>query len=77
VVPVIGILASTILIAMIEIPYLLKNNLKRELWIFLVLLLLGTIGCILKSLHLYLPNPFDLMIIIFRPFSKLLFGLLE
>ncbi|WP_152393272.1 hypothetical protein [Paenibacillus guangzhouensis] len=76
-VPVLGILASTILIAMIEIPHLLKNNLTRELWIFMVLLLLGTIGWILKSLHLYLPNPFDLMIIMFRPFSELLFGLLE
>ena len=76
-VPVLGILASTILIAMIEIPYLLKNNLKRELWIFIVLLLIGTTGWILKSLHLYLPNPFDLMIVMFRPLSVLLFGLLE
>lgn len=76
-VPIIGILASALLIAMIEIPNLLKKNLKREFWLFSILLLIGTVGSILKSLNVNLPNPFDFLTAVYKPFSDFLFGFLE
>lgn len=71
---VIGILAISVLIVMIDLPVLLKNKAKREMGLYAGLLLLGTGLSIAKALHLYIPNPQDYIADILRPFSELLFG---
>ncbi|WP_419873674.1 hypothetical protein [Candidatus Pristimantibacillus sp. PTI5] len=72
-----GIVATASFIALIEVPPLLKAKLKRELWLFSVLLVLGTGLSIAKSLQFPIPNPLDLLFIIFKPFSDLLFSFLK
>ncbi len=68
----IGILVTVALIIAIDVPTLLRGKLKKELWIFSVLLLFGTTIGIAKALHLGLPNPLDWIIYIYNPVSQLL-----
>ena len=74
---VLGILAVSLVIAIIEVPSLLKKKLRRELWVFSILLLIGTGLSIAKSLKVEILNPFDLMAAFYKPFSDMLFQLLE
>lgn len=74
---VIIILAIAVGIVMIEVPYLRKQQLKKELWVFLILLLLGTGLSIAKSLNIDIPNPSDWIAIVLKPLSDVLFSLLE
>jgi NhaP-type Na+/H+ or K+/H+ antiporter len=60
-----GILVIAVFIAAIEVPSLLGK--KRELWVFSILLLLGTGLSIAKTLHAYIPNPLDWMAAVYQP----------
>lgn len=62
---------STVL-CVVEIPKMLKNKQYRELAAFSVLLLLGTVLGVLKSLDVKLPNPTDWLIWAFSPFKELM-----
>ncbi|TFE22784.1 hypothetical protein [Cohnella luojiensis] len=62
-----GVLAITAIIAAIEVPALRKD--KKGLWIFSILLLIGTGISIAKGLNTVLPNPLDLIAAVFQPFS--------
>ena len=73
----IGILLVAVIIAMVEVPPLRKKGLKKELWIFSILLLVGTGLSIAESLQVAIPNPLDGITMIYKPFSDFLFGLLE
>lgn len=72
-----GIVVTASFIAMVEVPPLLKAKLKRELWLFSILLLIGTSLSIAKFLQLPIPNPLDLLYMIFKPFSEWLFSFLK
>lgn len=72
-----GIIVTASFIVMIEVPPLLRAKLKRELWLFSILLLFGTVLSIAKSLKLAIPNPLDMIWIIFQPFSDWLYSFLK
>lgn len=74
---VFGILALAIVIAFIEVPYLLKRGLKKELWTFSILLLFGTGLSIAEGLQVEIPNPMDALAFIYKPLIDLLFGLFK
>ncbi|AJY75118.1 hypothetical protein [Paenibacillus beijingensis] len=66
-----------VMIAIAEVPLLVKNGLKKELWVFLITLLLGTGLSIAEGLRLQIPNPLDAAAFVLKPFSKLLSGILK
>lgn len=68
----VGILAAAALFAWLEIPLLLKAKMKKELWVFSILLLIGTGICIAISLDWAIPNPLDIIYVVFKPMSQLL-----
>lgn len=72
-----GILAAAVVIAMLEAPALFKRRLFKELWIYLILLGIGTSVCIMLSLNMKLPNPIDLLTAIYKPFYVMLDKLLS
>lgn len=74
---IIGILLTIAVILIMEVPPLLKAKMKKELWVFLISLLFGTVLSIAKSLQMDIPNPADWLAVIFKPFSDFLFGLLK
>lgn len=74
---VVGIMATASLFAFFEIPPLLKAKQMKEIWLFFILLLLGTGVCIAVSFDLAVPNPLDLIYWVFNPMSQLLDNLLK
>mgnify|MGYP001100926555 CR=1 FL=1 len=71
----VGIIVIVIIIMMIEVPPLLKKRLKKELWVFGILLLLGAGLNIAEGLHIDIPNPLDAIAIIYRLISYNIFDL--
>lgn len=71
---VFGIVALAIAIALIEVPNLLKRGLRKELWIFAILLLLGTGFSIAEGAQVKIPNPMDALAFIYKPLTQWLFG---
>ncbi|UUZ86247.1 hypothetical protein LJK88_24260 [Paenibacillus sp. P26] len=74
---VIGIVSASIVIAIIEIPSLLERKLRKELWVFSLLLLMGTALSCAKMLGANLPNPSDWLTVVLKPVSDALFQLLK
>jgi hypothetical protein len=72
-----GIVVTASLMVILEVPPLLKAKLKRELWLFSILLLLGTLLSIAKYLQIPIPNPLDMLYVIFKPMSDLLISFLK
>lgn len=75
--PILGILIVAIGIVLYEVPSLIKRKLKRELWVFFILLIVGVILSIAESLNLDMPNPADWLTIIYKPFTDLMLSILE
>ena len=73
---VFGILAAASLIALIEVPTLLKKRKKKELWVFSLLLLLGIGISIAQSLHIHVPSPLDFIAYLYKPISEFLHSIL-
>ncbi|WP_282942932.1 hypothetical protein [Paenibacillus sp. RC67] len=69
-----GIVAIAAVIALIEVPRLLKSKWHKELWVFLILLAAGTGLNIGLKLHWNIPSPLYLMIDIYKPISRLFYG---
>lgn len=74
---IIGILLVAICIIFYEVPNMLKKGLKKELWIFSILLIIGVILSIVESLDVDIPNPADLITIIYKPIIDLMSSILE
>ncbi len=72
-----GILAVTIAIIIIEVPSLRRRQLRKELWVFSIMLLFGVGLSIAKSLQVKIPNPVDWIIVVYKPLSDALLGLLK
>lgn len=57
-------------VCFVEIPKMVKQKLFRELWTFCILLGIGTILAILKSLDVKIPNPSDLIAWVYSPLAE-------
>ncbi|MDF2681247.1 MAG: hypothetical protein K0R47_2437 [Brevibacillus sp.] len=71
------ILMLSLLIVRIEVPFLRKNAMKKELWVFLILLLVGTSLGIAEAADADIPNPLDWIAFVYKPFSDLILGTVE
>ncbi|KAA9030668.1 hypothetical protein [Niallia endozanthoxylica] len=72
---IVVIVAAVIIIA-IDVPYLKRNKLKKELWVFTILLLIGVGLSMAHSFHISLPNPMRGINTILHPLSNYLYELL-
>lgn len=72
-----AVLVFSTVLCIIEIPKMLKQKLIRELWTFSLLLGLGTVLAILKSLDVDIPNPSDFIAWVYSPFTEVIKGLLK
>ncbi|MGE7764004.1 hypothetical protein [Peribacillus sp. NPDC096540] len=72
-----GILVIVAIIIAIDVPSLLRKKLKKELWIFSILLLFGTALSIAQALNIKIPNPLDLITAIYKPLSDMIEKLLK
>ncbi|USK85839.1 hypothetical protein [Peribacillus asahii] len=72
-----GILLIVAVIIAIDVPPLLRKKLKKELWIFSILLLFGTALSIAQVLNIKIPNPMDWITAIYKPLSDMLEKLLK
>ncbi|WP_347548574.1 hypothetical protein ABFG93_13660 [Pseudalkalibacillus hwajinpoensis] len=68
--PIIGISVVTAVITLYEVPKLMKNNQKRDLWVFSILMLMAFGLSMAETLHLPIPTPFDFITFLFRPMSR-------
>jgi len=71
-VAVLGLVVVALLVIMIEVPSLLKNGQRKEIWIFSFLLVLGVGISIAHIMHVKVPNPLDWIIQLYRPASEML-----
>lgn len=74
---VIGILAIAGIIAMAEVPRLRKKGRMKELWVFMLLLLLGTGISIAESLSVKVPNPLNGIAYLYKPINEFILGILR
>lgn len=72
-----GILAAAAVIMLIEMPALIKKKLRKELWVFTILLIIGTGLSIAQGLNWPIPSPLDLVIAIYEPISNIVYGHLK
>ena len=72
-----GILAAAGAIFIYEAPTLFKGRFMKDLWLFSIVLVVGTVLSILLSLHVEIPNPMDWVITFYQPFSNLLNNILK
>jgi len=74
---VLGILGVSAAMVLIEGPALLKKGLKKEMFAFSILLLIGAGMSIGNALQLNVPNPLAGLVVLFKPFSDFIFRLLK
>ena len=77
IVSILMVLAFSTVLCIVEIPKMLQGKLFKELWMFLILLVSGTVLAILKSLDVELPNPSDLVAWIYSPLKEIIKSLRE
>ncbi|PAB56351.1 hypothetical protein [Anaeromicrobium sediminis] len=75
--PILGILTVAIGMTLYEVPSLVERNLKRELWVFFILLIFGVILSIAESLNLDIPNPSDFLTVIYKPFTDFILNIFK
>lgn len=68
----ISVLALSILITWYEIPRLWNQGCKKEVWLYISLMLLGNTLATLKGMGKTLPNPADWITLLMAPLTKLL-----
>lgn len=66
----IGVIVLYMVIAFFQIPQLKKEKMKREIWIFSIIMLFVTAVTVAKLNNLPLPSPLDLVTIMLSPFIK-------
>jgi glucan phosphoethanolaminetransferase (alkaline phosphatase superfamily) len=73
----IALVLFDIIVCSIEIPKMLKQKLIKELITFSILLLLGTVIGMMKSLDMKVPNPSDFLAWVYSPVSDLMKSLAQ
>jgi flagellar biosynthesis protein FlhB len=71
------VLFITLFIIWKEIPALKKHKKKKEIWIFSIFQFLATTLLSLVVLNVKIPSPLDVIRIIYKPVSDILFNLLS
>lgn len=71
-----GILAVTVLICIVEVPPLVRNQNKKEIVLYFIILLIGIGMNLAYGFDIKLPNPLDLWILIASPIGRLIVGVL-
>lgn len=71
---VIGVLITCLIAIRLFVPSLIKNKHFRELYIFLVLLMVSTVTLVLDGFGIQIPNPFKVIEFIFKPIGTMIFG---
>jgi hypothetical protein len=71
------VLGFAAVLCIFEIPKLLRTKSFKELWAFSLLLALGVVLSILKSLKVDIGNPSDLLAWIFAPLEDVVESLLK
>ncbi|TXK84791.1 hypothetical protein [Paenibacillus sp. N3.4] len=74
---IIGVFVLTIGIAALEVPYLRRKQMTKEMWIFFVILGAGCLLCILLGMRVPIPNPMDVITMIYKPISDFVFTILQ
>ena len=69
---ILAVLVFAVVLSFIEVPKMLKSKSYRELWSFLILLLIGVTLVIQKSVGVELSNPSDWVAWVFSPASDLI-----
>ena len=72
-----GILLVAGVIILFEVPPLLKQKQKKELFVFSILLIIGVVLSIVFTLGKTIPNPMDFITFIFKPLSDFITQLLK
>lgn len=72
IVAILAVLIFATALSIVEVPKMLKSKSYRELWSFSILLLLGVVLTILKSLGVALSSPNDWITWVFSPLSDLI-----
>ncbi|EPR07709.1 hypothetical protein L323_19460 [Ruminiclostridium papyrosolvens C7] len=72
IVSIILVLTFSTILCFFEIPQMVNSKSYRDLWAFCILLALGVIMAILRSLNVKISNPSDWVAWVFSPFSDLL-----
>ncbi|WP_147532774.1 hypothetical protein [Bacillus marasmi] len=68
-IPSAGIVLTSLVIALFEVPKLKKEKAYKELFVFCFFLVNGTVLGILSALRVKIPNPVDWLIVVFKPIS--------
>jgi predicted tellurium resistance membrane protein TerC len=68
----IGVLIIAVVIMMIEVPQLLERKSKSELVVFSILLAIGVSLSIAHGFGKAIPNPIELLSLIFKPLNNVL-----
>lgn len=71
-VSIISVLVFSTVVSFVQVPKMLSEKAYRDLWVFSVILLLGTVLAVLKSLEVEIPNPGDWVAWIYLPVSDFL-----
>ncbi|TYR81692.1 hypothetical protein FZC66_07620 [Priestia megaterium] len=66
-----GVLLISIVILVVELPKLLKMDKRKDMYFFLIFLLLSTVMNIVYYLQLPVPNPLDWLTTVLQPLTKL------
>ncbi|MGQ3480068.1 MULTISPECIES: hypothetical protein [unclassified Paenibacillus] len=69
---ILGIMLSAAVIMILEVPYMLRKRLRKELWVFSILLLLGVGISSAKSLQWTTPTPLNWITAVYKPFTDFL-----
>ena len=77
VVSILLVLAFGTVLCFYEIPQMLKSRCYKELWTFSILLALGVVLAVLKSLNVTISNPSDWIAWVYSPVSDLMRELLK
>ena len=72
VVGVLALLAFDTIVCIVEIPKMRRQKLFRELAVFSVLLILGTVTSLLTLMHIKVPNPSDFLKWVYSPVSDMM-----
>ncbi|WP_431028322.1 hypothetical protein [Lysinibacillus sp. LZ02] len=67
-----GILIISGFIIYMILPKLLKDGDRKTIWVFSLLLFIGTALNMALSLNVKIPSPLDVIIVIFKPISEFL-----
>ncbi|MEH7012457.1 hypothetical protein V7087_16855 [Neobacillus niacini] len=74
---VLGILVISVLIAMKEIPPLIKQKKKKEIWIFVIFQSFAAVLLCLISIDVKLPSPLEAIRVVYKPISDAIFSMLS